>query len=95
MDPADLFGLVDIKSVKKQVNLANATIWKRVKDKQFPQPIGGRRRACWSRIQVLDYLYQLSRYGVWSEERTNEVLDSAHAGALNINLNSTADDASV
>lgn len=82
-----LFDLIDFKEVELQVNLARSTIWKRVNDGQFPAPIGGRRRACWSKIQIVDYLYQLSRYGHWTEERTNHVLDAAHANALNISRN--------
>jgi len=80
----ELFELVDSHTVTAQVSLARATIWKRVQEGKFPKPIGGRKRACWSKVQILDYLYQLSRYGEWSEKRTNEALDAVHANALNI-----------
>ena len=88
MDLDELWQLVEFDSVMKQVNLGRATVWKRVGDGEFPHPIGGRKRACWSKIQIIDYLYQLARYGQWSQERTNEVLDAAHAGALNIDSKS-------
>lgn len=87
MDPDNIFSLVEFNSVTEQVNLCKSTIWRRVNDGQFPKPVGGRKRACWSKIQIVDYLYQLSRYGNWTEVRTNEVLDAAHANALNISRN--------
>lgn len=86
MSQGDLFELIDFVAVRNQVKLASSSVWKLVKSGDFPQPIGGRKRACWSRIQIIDYLFQLSRYGHWTEERTNEVLELAHAKVLNIEL---------
>lgn len=73
------FELIDLAAVEERLNVKRSTIFQRVSDGTFPSPLGGTRRACWPQLQITDYLYQVTRYGTWSQERADNALDSAYS----------------
>jgi len=53
--------LVDIKEVTKLCGLSRASLYRRVKDREFPQPIKIGSLTRWSRYEIADWIETLLR----------------------------------